>query len=135
MLIVDNYSAASAAQTARAMIAAGPVKSTELWRYVITQLLDDYESANREAELSVASLFFTKVPDRTGHDGLDIAFAALAATLAGGDEWDAPAWMFDPSRNAEPFWLFVRRSSHVAGRWHSPLRSFVAVMSLSPEKR
>lgn len=78
----------------------------DLWRHVVIQLLDDYESDRRLRGASVAAEMFTEEPDGTGEERLDAALAALAEHLGRRDGWHVPEWASRPMRTT-PRWWFV----------------------------
>jgi hypothetical protein len=73
------------------------------WRFGIMQTIDDYDIALR-CGVDVAASVFCREPRRTGHTGLDAAFAALATYLAERDGWTAPQWASDSTRVSPEPW-------------------------------
>lgn len=93
-----------AAATASTMLDAGAPMS-ELWRHVIIQLLDDYESAFRLGGVAPAATLFVEEPAHTGDSRVDAALAALAEHLARRDGWVVPFWARDPARRTLDWWF------------------------------
>lgn len=103
-MLVD-HSAHAAARDAAEMLRAGE-SLTDVWRYAIIQLLDDYESRRRHEGQAAAAELFSAEPPRTGDGRVDAAFAALAEHLARRDGWPVPKWATADSRYT-PDWWFV----------------------------
>ena len=78
---------------------------TAIWRHVVLQLLDDYESDRRRQGALVAGGRFALEPARTSSAEVDAALAALAEHLARRDGWVTPAWASDSSRYARRWWF------------------------------
>ena len=100
-----------AAQEVQSLLGDGCCPSEDLWRFGVLQLLDDYSSVLAFEGVSSAARVFADEPARTGHSGIDAAFAALACWLADRDVWIAPDWSLDPTRVARPWW-FVSESAY-----------------------
>ncbi len=109
--LMSQVLVASAAGSARMLVAAGSAGSEALWRFGVLQLLDDYDSVLRHEGVNAAAGVFADEPAPTGHSGLDAAYAALTCWLAKRDGWAAPEWARDPSRVARPWW-FVSDSAY-----------------------
>lgn len=97
--------AAGAGRLAEQMLTNGE-RLTDVWRHVILQLLDDYESDRRREGAAVACGRFDVEPAPTSSRQVDAALAALAEHLARRDGWPTPAWAVD-SRRYAPRWWFV----------------------------
>lgn len=101
----------AAACTAIDLIASGRDDSEDLWRFVVLQLLDDYESTKASGGIAEAAALLQAAPRLTGHSGVDAALAALTCWLADRDGWEAPAWAVSADRAALPWW-FVSSSAY-----------------------
>ena len=112
--------AAAAGRLADQMMRDGE-RPTALWRHVILQLLDDYESDRRREGPLVAARRFDEEPAPTSSRQLDAALAALAEHLARRDGWTTPACAVDARRYA-PNWWFVTplKGMHAAALQQSP---------------
>ncbi len=78
---------------------------TAIWRHVVLQLLDDYESERRHQGATVAARRFAPDPGRTRSPQVDAALAALAEHLARRDGWATPGWALDSSRYTRQWWF------------------------------
>lgn len=88
----------------------------------LLQLLDDYRRAERSGGPVAAARLFADPPQGTGDVRVDAALAGLAEHLARQDGWSPPAWAFDDSRYAEPWWFVSGvRAWHPAALVESPL--------------
>jgi hypothetical protein len=93
-----------AARTAQRMIAsADPL--AQIWRHVILQAIDEYESAYRLHGVERAAAIFADEPAPTGDDRVDAAIAALAEHLARRDGWRVPDWAVQERRSTLDWWL------------------------------
>ena len=97
-------SARSAAANGRLLVEAH-TPMAELWRHVVLQLLDDYQSQVRRLGVAAASTIFDEEPPRTGDTRVDAALAALAEHLARRDGWRVPTWARDPDRRTLDWWF------------------------------
>lgn len=96
--------AAAAGALAEQMLTGGE-SSTAIWRHVVLQLLDDYESERRRESTAVASRRFDVEPAHTSSARVDAALAGLAEYLARRDGWPTPVWALDPTRYARRWWF------------------------------
>lgn len=97
-------SATDAAMVAARMLASGePLR--RVWRFALTQMLDDYLSVLRRDGSDSASALWHDAPPPTGDTRVDAAFAAMAEHLARRDGWPVPAWARDPQLEALPWWF------------------------------
>lgn len=108
---MSTVEVARAAQEVQSLLDGGRDLSEDLWRFGVLQLLDDYSSVLASEGVLSAARVFVQEPARTGHSGIDAAFAALACWLADRDGWIAPDWALDPTRVARPWW-FVSESAY-----------------------
>jgi hypothetical protein len=108
---MSTVQVALAAQEVQSLLDGGRDLSEDLWRFGVLQLLDDYSSVLASEGVASAARVFVQEPSRTGHSGIDAAFAALACWLADRDGWIAPDWALDPTRVARPWW-FVSESAY-----------------------
>jgi hypothetical protein len=76
-----------------------------VWRYVIVQLLDDYDHDLARAGTQIASGRFTHEPPPTRSAEVDAALAALAEHLARRDNWPLPSWARKPGRYSATWWF------------------------------
>lgn len=94
---------------------------SRVWRYVLTQMLDDYESVLRHGDARAAADMWLAPPAETGDVRVDAAFAAMAEHLARRDGWTAPAWASEPHREAMPWWFVTElRGMHPRALVESP---------------
>lgn len=93
-----------AARTATAMLAAAE-PLPQIWRHVILQTIDDYESENRFHGIEAAAAVFADEPPLTGDDRVDAALAALAEHLARRDGWAVPHWALQEERSTLDWWF------------------------------
>lgn len=115
-----RFDTGAAAAVARELLAEDPDNLTAVWRHSILQLLDDYEGARRRDER--APELFSPEPPSTGNNRVDSALAALTEYLARRDDWEAPDWVTDPARYAEPWWFVAGlRSLEATAVQESPL--------------
>ena len=125
--------AAGAAGVARAMIAAAE-PMPQIWRHVILQTIDEYESQRRlhlndpynpndrddrdrddraggadrvdgAHRPDGAAAMFADEPPLTGDDRVDAALAALAEHLARRDGWPVPDWTGQERRSTLDWWF------------------------------
>lgn len=94
---------ASAAGSARALLASGSEGSEALWRFGVLQLLDDYDFVLRRDGVEASARVFADEPALTGHSGLDAAYAALACWPVHRAGWEVPGWARNPDRVARPW--------------------------------
>lgn len=78
---------------------------SEVWRYAVLQLLDDYESLVRRLGVSQAAEVFSSEPPLTSDARVDAALAALAEHLARRDSWPVPRWATNPTRRTLDWWF------------------------------
>ncbi len=78
---------------------------TAIWRHVVLQLLDDYESERRQRGAPVAARRFAAEPARTTSAQVDAALAALTEYLARRDGWPTPPWALNSSRYTRRWWF------------------------------
>ena len=95
---------AAAATEAREMLAEGE-RLAAIWRHVILQSIDLYESVRRLHGVLRAAEFFTVEPELTGDDRVDAALAALAEHLARREGWRVPAWAKQENRTTLDWWF------------------------------
>lgn len=95
---------ADAAVTARSLLDEG-ASNVDLWRHVVLQTLDDYESDLRLHGVDVARTALIAAPPLTGDSRIDAALAALTEHLARRDTWDVPAWTQAPERTTMHWWF------------------------------
>jgi hypothetical protein len=96
--------AATAARTARQMLGdAEPLSA--LWRHVVLQTIDAYESVRRLHGVEQAAAGFDLEPELTGDDRVDAALAALAEYLARRDGWRVPGWARQEGRSTLDWWF------------------------------
>ena len=93
-----------AAQTAQRMIHDGE-PLPQIWRHVILQTLDAYESVLRLHGVEQAATGFEAEPPLTGDDWVDAALAALAEHLARREGWRVPAWSRQQLRSTLDWWF------------------------------
>ena len=96
--------AVDAARTAQRMISAGDLLP-QIWRHVILQTIDSYESVLRLHGVEKAALVFAAEPPLVGDDRVDAALAALAEHLARRDGWPVPSWAKQESRTTMDWWF------------------------------
>ncbi len=96
--------ATDAAAAASNMVASGEPLS-RVWRFALTQMLDDYSSVLRHDGVSAAAAMWRDAPQTTGDSRVDAGFAAMAEHLARRDGWPVPLWARDPQREAMPWWF------------------------------
>lgn len=77
---------------------------TTLWRLLIAQSIDFYQSNLKWGTLEDAISVYADEPALSGHAGLDAAAAAIALYIADRDGWPAPAWARNPARKAPQPW-------------------------------
>lgn len=119
-----RHDAASNARHCAVLRSAGE-ELDECWRLVVLQTLDHYTSTLRRGGVELAAQVFTTEPAPTGAPEVDAAFSALAEYLADRDGWEAPRWVFDPSRKVERWYADVPQIFHrVADRESGPPPSF-----------
>mgnify|MGYP006919740285 CR=1 FL=1 len=111
LMSMSTVEVALAAQEVQSLLGNGRCPSEDLWRFGVLQLLDDYSSVLAFEGVDSAGRVFAEEPARTGHSGIDAAFAALACWLADRDGWIAPDWSLDSTRVARPWW-FVSESAY-----------------------
>lgn len=95
---------ADAARTAQTMIAAGDPLSL-IWRHVILQTVDEYESQLRHQGVDAAAAIFKAEPPLTGDARVDAALAALAEHLARHGGWPVPRWATQVERSTLDWWF------------------------------
>lgn len=93
-----------AGDAARALLARGADR-IGLWRHVVLQALDDYESDLRHLGVEQAGAGMTPEPAPTGDGQVDAALAALVEHVARRDGWAPPPWTRDPSRTTDQWWF------------------------------
>jgi len=93
-----------AARVAARLLSSGEPLN-RVWRFALTQLLDDYTSVLRHNGPEAAAKMWRVAPSLTGDARVDAAFAAMAEHLARRDGWQTPAWTRDPQREAVPWWF------------------------------
>ncbi|GAA2370993.1 hypothetical protein Cme02nite_44820 [Catellatospora methionotrophica] len=93
-----------AAATAARMLLSGE-RLSRVWRFALTQMLDDYMSALRNSGRDAAARMWQECPSPTGDVRVDAAFAAMAEHLGRRDGWPVPSWARDPLREALPWWF------------------------------
>jgi len=92
-----------------------------VWRYVIVQLLDDYDHDLARAGAVVASWRFSDEPRATRSTEVDAALAALAEYLSRRDSWPLPAWARKPGRYSSKWWFVTPlRGMHPTALQESP---------------
>lgn len=94
-----------AATAAAQSLLAERASTPSLWRHVILQALDDYESDLRLHGLGAARDGVEPRPVQTGDQRLDAALAALVEHLARRDGWPAPRWTAEPARVLLEWWF------------------------------
>lgn len=77
----------------------------DLWRHVIIQALDDYESDRRLLGDALAWSRMVPEPEATGDVRVDAALAALVEHLARRDGHEAPGWTRDDDRVSTQWWF------------------------------
>jgi hypothetical protein len=102
--LASSRLAVEASSTARTML-ADRERLIDVWRHVILQTLDDYESHVRSSGVSIAGSLFADEPELTGDDRVDAAIAGLAEFLARRDGWQVPAWTQDERRRTLDWWF------------------------------
>jgi hypothetical protein len=119
--LASFHTAVDAAAAASRMLASGESLS-RVWRFVLTQMLDDYTSVLRHQGLAAAAAMWWDAPPRLGDARVDAAFAAMAEYLGRRDGWPAPGWTRDPEREAMPWWFVTElRGLHPRALVESPL--------------
>jgi hypothetical protein len=109
-----------AAQVARMLLNEGDSLS-QVWRFAILQMLDDYSSVLRHRGLPAAADMWTTAPGRAGDVRVDAALASLAEHLARRDGWRVPSWAREPGREAIPWWFVTElRGLHPRALVESP---------------
>ena len=103
MTAEDGF-AVAAARVARVMIGDGETLAS-LWRHVVLQTLDEYESVRRLHGVEQAASGFDSEPELTGDDRVDAAIAALAEHLARRDGWRVPDWARQEQRSTLDWWF------------------------------
>lgn len=98
------HTVGDAASAAAHMLSSGEPLS-QVWRFALTQMLDDYTSVFRHSGPEAAANMWREPPPPTGDARVDAAFAAMAEHLARRDGWQTPAWACDPRREAMPWWF------------------------------
>ncbi len=93
-----------AAETAQKMLRDGE-PLPQIWRHVILQTIDLYESALRLHGVERAAAAFEAEPALTGDDRVDAALAALAEHLARRDGWRVPEWARQEERTTLDWWF------------------------------
>jgi transcriptional regulator with XRE-family HTH domain len=93
-----------AAEAAAEMLRAGEPLG-RVWRFAVVQVLDDYRSVVRHRGIAAAARMWRAEPGPTGDVRVDAALAALGEYLARRDDWPAPSWTREPSREAVPWWF------------------------------
>ena len=86
------------------MISAGD-RLPQIWRHVILQTIDSYESVLRLHGVEKAAAVFADEPPLVGDDRVDAALAALAEHLARRDGWKVPGWARDEQRSTLDWWF------------------------------
>jgi hypothetical protein len=113
-------SVTDAAEVAAGMIAAGD-RLSDIWRFAVIQMLDDYRSVLRHNGTAAGARMWQPSPAPTGDVRVDAAFSALAEHLARGDGWPAPRWTREPHREAWPWWFVSElRGMHPRALVESP---------------
>jgi hypothetical protein len=115
-----GLNAAAAGRLAEQMLTDGE-PLTAIWRHVMLQLFDDYESDRRREGTAAAARRFGVEPAPTSSPQVDAALAALAEHLSRRDGWTAPAWAIDAARYT-PQWWFVTpfKGLHATALQQSP---------------
>ena len=112
--------AAAAGRLAEQMLADGE-RLTAIWRHVVLQLLDDYESDRRRNGTPAAASRFALEPTPTSSPQVDAALAALAEHLSRRDGWTTPLWATDARRYAREWWFVAPlRGIHASALQQSP---------------
>jgi hypothetical protein len=101
---VVGLDAAAAARLAEQMLTDGEPLIV-IWRHVVLQLLDDYESDRRRNGTPSAAGRFSIEPAPTASRQVDAALAALAEHLSRRDGWSTPTWAVESSRYARQWWF------------------------------
>lgn len=96
--------ARDAAAVAAQMLTVGEPLS-RVWRFVLTQMLDDYTSVLHHHGVEAASAMWRDAPPPLEDARVDAALAAMAEHLGRRDGWSVPAWTRDPRREALPWWF------------------------------
>jgi hypothetical protein len=123
-MIDDKYrafrSVSDAADTAARMVSAHqPV--FQIWRFAITQLLDDYQSVLQHEGAVAGARMWQDDPPPTGDVRVDAAFAALGEYLARRDGWPVPRWIRESRNEAVPWWFVTElRGMHPRALVESP---------------
>ena len=103
------------------MMATG-ARLSDVWRYCVVQLLDDYMSELQHHGSETAARMWQRPPALTGDSRIDAAFAALAEHCARHDGSRVPAWAADPAREASEWWFVTDlRGLHPTALVESPL--------------
>lgn len=111
---------AAAGRLAEQMLTDGE-PSTAIWRHVVLQLLDDYESDRRREGVATAERRFVDGPSRTSSPQIDAGLAALAEHLARRDDWATPAWASDTARYTRRWWFVTPlKGMHATALQQSP---------------
>jgi hypothetical protein len=112
--------AKDAVAAASAMLASGE-SLARVWRFALTQMLDDYTSVLRHRGVEAAAAMWRDAPPSTGDVRVDAAFAAMAEYLGRRDGWPVAGWARDPGREAMPWWFVTElRGLHPRALVESP---------------
>ncbi len=102
--LASFHTVGDAASVAARLLSTGEPLS-RVWRFALTQMLDDCRSTLRHSGPAAAAEMWREPPPPTGDARVDAAFAAMAEHLTRRDGWQAPAWTRDPRREAVPWWF------------------------------
>ncbi|GAA1395935.1 hypothetical protein [Catellatospora coxensis] len=103
-LVASFRTVDDAAAVAAHMLSAGE-RLSRVWRFALTQMLDDYTSVLRHDGREAAAQMWRQPPSPTGDARVDAALAAMAEYLGRRDGWPVPAWAREPQREALPWWF------------------------------
>jgi hypothetical protein len=121
MNALSSFSAASDAAAAASRMLASGESLSRVWRFALTQLLDDYMSVAHHDGLEAAAGMWRQAPAPTGDARVDAAFAAMAEYLGRRDGWEVPRWARDPGLEALPWWFVTElRGLHPRALVESP---------------
>jgi class 3 adenylate cyclase len=121
MGIPISFRTAGDAAAAAAQLLADGEPLRRVWRFAITQRLDDYVSVLRHSGLDAAAEMWQEAPPLTGDARVDAALAAMAEHLGRRDGWPVPAWTREPQREALPWWFVTElRGLHPRALVESP---------------
>jgi hypothetical protein len=119
---LDRFrSVGDAAVVASRLLATGEPMG-RVWRFALTQMLDDYTSVLRREGVAAAGAMWEAAPQATGDSRVDAALAAMGEYLARRDNWPVPVWTRDPDREATPWWFVTDlKGLHPKALVESPL--------------